>query len=230
MKFKGIFILILLLSLTQLNGQSNKIKGVQKHCQNNTLDWSERYLKLKKGTETIRDSIGSEQGKFEIKNLSKGSYSIEFINIFGQIISKEILVDKRKIKIELCLEDFKDTGEETFIEKLSTESKLQFSFNSSGCSHSKTEEIIFSRVNNIFFAEFNDNKSPLVKKELNREQIQYLIIFERKLRKMKDSMGDCTTEDSYYLTLENEELIIIDDSCDWDGYDKMKKEIFNLKE
>ena len=228
MRLQGIVLIVLCLNFSPLNEQNIKIKGVQKNCQNQEIDWRERYIKLLKGTKVIRDSIEIKDGKFLIKNLKRGNYNIEFTNIFGQIIHKEITANKLKTKIEICIDTFKDDGEETFIQKISNENKLQLNFMSFGCEHWKTEKIIFFQIGSDFFGEFiEDTKSP-IKKKLNKEQMQYLIIFERKLRQMKNSMGGCTTEDIYHLILENEELKIADESCDWNGYFKMKKEIFGL--
>ncbi len=45
---------------------------------------------------------------------------------------------------------------------------------------------------------------------------------------MKNSDIACTTENLYQFKMGNEVLEITDETCDWDGYYKMRKEIFNL--
>ena len=229
MKLQGLTLLILLLSLTHIKGQNTKIKGVKKFCHNNDTDRVERNIRLKKGTKIIKDSIDVKEGKFVIKNLPRGNYIIEFTNIFGQKIQKNILANKRKIEIEICIEDFKDTGEETFIQKLTTENKLQFHFESSGCSHYQTEKITFFQIGDETFGEFINTDNSSIKKKLTKEQIQYLITFERKLRRIENNISDCTTQDSYHLIMGKEELKILHESCDWDGYYEMRKEIFDLQ-
>ena len=87
MKLLGIIsTLVLLLSFSKIDGQIIKIKGKQEYCQNGNDDYVDRYIRLKKDGKIIRDSIENKEGKFVIKNLRKGNYKIEFINIFGQTI------------------------------------------------------------------------------------------------------------------------------------------------
>lgn len=222
--------MILLLSLSQLNGQNIEIRGVQKYCKDDYKDSRERYIKLIYGKEIIQDSIDNGNGFFVIKNLSRGKYIIEFTNIFGQKINKEIIVNNRKTEVEICVDSFKDTDEETFFQKLSTKNKLQFNFSSAGCFHWQNEKIVFSlEVNNEIYCEYTNEEGPPIRKKLKEKQLQYLISFERKLRQMKNNMGGCTTSDSYHLILDKEELNIVDDSCDWNGFYRLKEEIFDLK-
>jgi hypothetical protein len=229
MKLQGIIVIILLLNSFSINGQNAKIKIIQKNCQNDENDRRERYLKLIKGTEIIRDSIERKDEMFVIKNLVKGSYKIEFTNIFGQRVRKEVVAKKLRNKIEICTDNFEDNKEITFIQKISNKNRLQLNFMSFGCEHWVSEKVIFFQIEDDFFGEFIKDEQPPIKKKLSKEQLNYLILFERKLRQIENSMGGCTIEDSYHLILGNEELKMVDESCDWNGFYEMKKKIFELE-
>ena len=230
MKLLGIIsISVLLISFSKIDGEIAKIIGIQEYCETGFDDYVNRNIRLIEDGEIIRDSIENKEGKFVIKNLSKGNYKIEFTNIYGQIIQKDISVNKLKSKIKICIEEFNDTGEETFFQKLTTKNILELKFNSWGCSHWEKGKINFFQNDNDLFGELIENGNPSIRKKLSSNDLQYLIIFERKLRQIKNNEWGCTTEDSYHLTMGKEHLKIIDETCDWNGYYKMKKEIFNLE-
>ena len=60
--------------------------------------------------------------------------------------------------------------------------------------------------------------------KLSKNKFQQLIGFERQLQQLDNTFGGCTTVDNYVFKLNEKEVFeVSDDTCDWGGFQKIKR-------
>ncbi|MFT3796576.1 hypothetical protein [Flavobacterium sp.] len=229
MKYVILFLFVFCKSFSQ-NDSNFVIEGITLNCEKNNYDSRERYVKLKANNEIIQENIKQRFGEFKIKNLKKGEYTFEFTNIFGQIITKNIVVNEKITKVELCTEEFVDTNQKTILENLTQNDTLEISITSSGCFHFEKEKIKYYYKSQKLIAEYFNNQKKEKRITLNERKREQLILLEKKIIAINNSMGGCTSSTQYVFILNGKAIQnVVDSSCDWDGYYKMKEEIFGIK-
>ena len=229
MKYAILFLFVCFKSFSQ-NDSNCVIEGITLHCEKNDYDSRERYVKLKANNEIIAVNIKQRFGEFKIKNLKKGEYTFEFTNIFGQIVTKNIVVNEKITKVELCTEEFVDTNQKAILENLTQNDTLEISITSSGCFHFGKEKLKYYYKNQKLIAEYFNNLKREKRITLNEDKKKQLILMEKEIIAMNNSLGGCTSSTQYVFILNGKEIQnVIDSSCDWNGYYKMKEEIFEIK-
>ena len=220
---KIISLLTLLFFISTNPGKHFKIEGIQKHCSTNYEDSRERYITLKQNDSIIAKDIKTRFGEFSIKNLNPGNYSLEYKNIYGQTCSKKLVIEKKSIKIEICTDEFLDDGKTTYFDEIKNDT-LNFEYHSSGCFHLTKEEIKFYNENEHTIAKIKNEKGEIKTKKLSNNEKKQVSLFFRQLLNIENGMGGCTTVDSYILSMKNKkDLLIVDGSCDWNGFYQIKK-------
>jgi hypothetical protein len=229
MKYIILFLFVFCKSFSQ-NDNDYVIEGSILNCESNDYDSKERYVKLKSNNVVIQENIKQRYGEFRIKNLKKGDYTFEFTNIFGQIVTKNIEVKEKTTKVDLCTEVFINTNQKTVLESLTQNDTLEISITSSGCFHFEKEKIKYYYKNQKLVAEYFNNLKRKKRVTLNEDKRKQLILLEKKIIAMNNNMGGCTSSTQYVFILNGKAIqSVIDSSCDWNGYYKMKEEIFRIK-
>jgi len=103
-----------------------------------------------------------------------------------------------------------------FIDKLQNGEHFTIHYGSTGCFHNQKETMTFQRENDTYFVVLNNEK-----KTLNDDFIEQIRKFEKELAQQSD-IG-CTTVDKYLVTYKDTHRVIMDGSCAWNGYGKLKK-------
>ena len=227
---KNLTIILLFLIGISANSQTFNVKGIQKYCETDRTDSRERYLSVLQNDSVIVENVKTRFGEFKIKGLKEGFYTLKFTNIFGQTMNQKVEILKNGNPISICVDTFQETNEKTLFSELKNQDKLIIEYTSSGCFHFDNEQMEFYYEENKFIAELYISEKLVKRKKLDSKSLEYLIEFEKKVKQMKNNMGGCTTSDLYVFSLNNENgFSVSDSSCDWNGYRKLKKEIFNYK-
>ncbi|HQW12992.1 MAG TPA: hypothetical protein PLP06_12655, partial [Saprospiraceae bacterium] len=229
-KMKNLSILLLLLCGISPRSQTLSVKGIQKYCEYDKYDSRQRHLTVTQNDSVIIKNVKTEFGEFEISGLKAGFYTFQYTNIFGQAVRKEILVSLNKNPIIICVDKFQETNEKTLFSEITEDDKVTINYSSTGCFSFVSEMMEFSyEGRNLIGKLYIEHKLTKTQK-LRSESLEYLIDFEKKGRQMKNNLGGCTNTDLYVFQLNGKTEFSIDDSsCDWDGYMKLRKKLFNYK-
>ncbi|WP_418636860.1 hypothetical protein [Winogradskyella sp.] len=148
---------------------------------------------------------------------------IEYQNIFNQTLDTTYIITSKKQKIYLLVDKMKDYEVKTFIETSLLENKkwnLDFSSGSCGI-NANTKLQIIPRENNTILKykivkKWNGSGKKIKEKnviKLSKNDLDKLIIFEKKLRLLNDASKRCMPATYYYLTLGNNKLKFKDETC-----------------
>lgn len=221
-KFIGTLTIILFTYTTY--ARNFTIEVIQKRCSTNYNDYDNRFVCLKQNDSVIIKVVKTRGGKFSIKNLKQGNYTLEYKNVFGQICSKKITLEKRKSNvIEICVDDFLDFKKSTYFDEIEKDT-LNLEYHSSSCFHSVEKEVNFYNKNEDYFIQLKNKEGEMKIKKLSDDEKKQVSLFFRKLSIIQFSSGGCTTVDSYIIKRKNkDDFYIIDSSCDWKGFSELEK-------
>ena len=220
--------LILLLIANFLGRDNYVITGEIKFCESELHGFGNEF-NLLKNNQVVKKIISDYSGNFEIENLEKGEYIIEYENVYQQILRKQVNVEKRQNLIELCLDEFVDTKVSTLFSTLKNGDSLTINIGGSGCFHSFEDQIKFYRKKGKYFGETFTAKKEKITKSLDKKKLDYLILWEKQARKIDKVDGFCTSNTTYDFKLNGKQMFRVSDgTCQWDGYSKIRKETFGL--
>jgi hypothetical protein len=210
--------------------KNNIIKGILYNCDVEFENFISSHVRLKKEKVIVKDSISLKNGEFYITELTKGNYNLEFVNVYGQTVSKEIELKDTITEIKLCFNDFIDTGEKTTIESLNNTDVFEILILSTGCFHFEKDKILFYYKKKSLYAEFYRNSKKKKKIKLDNEKLSKFILFERMVlqRDRRNKTIICTSSTNYTFNHNGQKKNeIFDGTCDWDGYYDLINEMFN---
>lgn len=104
---------------------------------------------------------------------------------------------------------------------------VDYSF--SGCFSGGKGKLVISSKNDIITAELNTPDQEKITAVLTEPQMKAFRKFVRELKTSEFSYG-CTTQYEYIVHFENEVIKKTDGSCKWEGFSKLKKQLFNLSD
>lgn len=104
---------------------------------------------------------------------------------------------------------------------------VDYSF--SGCFGDGKGKLVIHRKNDITTAELNTPDQKKFTTQLTEPQMEVFKLFVHELKTTDFSSG-CTTQDDYIVRYENEVIKKTDGSCKWEGFSKLKKQLFNLSD
>lgn len=192
-----------------------------KDCRDNgSFHYLDEFKLYKNGT-LIKTVEPKHERKHLIKNLSFGTYKIEYMSMFQKLecIDIEITKNKRYV-VDLCINymDYNSDSYKPFIDRLNESDSYVIQVSSQGCFHNSQEKYLIKRMDDNFYLTFNKKE-----KLLNKREIDAIRHFEIELNYM-NSFG-CTTTDTYLIKYKNEKVIISDGSCSWNGIYHLKQEL-----
>ncbi len=104
------------------------------------------------------------------------------------------------------------------MDKLEIGGSYEIIFQSRGCFHNYSDTLKISREYDVYY--FSTGKDRLI---LEGEFLKKYRRFEYELLYV-NHFGGCTTSDYYILKTNDEEiLLLIDGSCDWDGFQNITR-------
>ena len=95
----------------------------------------------------------------------------------------------------------------------------------SGCFSSGKSKLVIYKIGNSTLARLENDGKLAVRVELFPWQIDSFRMFINNLREFKEG-GYCTTVSHYSANLENEQINRTDRSCGWEGFTKLKNNLF----
>ena len=105
--------------------------------------------------------------------------------------------------------------------EIPTEWHLEFT--ATGCFHYERKVLTFSQEKGELTIQ--ENKSPEITYSLTDRQIEKIMAFTEELLSKPEHEGMCTSVDSYTLTFFEEEVLVNDGTCEWNGMRKLLGEI-----
>lgn len=225
MKIKFIIILLSFAGLVQC--QKKEIKAtldISIELENmNGREYADlRFLKIYKNDKIFKEIIANElpfiQHSIKLTDVKEGKYKFEFINIFEQKVSKEVLVDENKIyriSINPHYSDYKKNFAKSLIGNLNENENIKICYKSQGCFHQVKDSMIIFKKNKHYEIERNGLTTIL-----NDNEVNNLIKMECELHNLKE-IG-CTTTDIYTFYKSNSKKEFTDDTCDWNGWENLK--------
>lgn len=230
LKNKIVLYLISFILLGCQNIQENQLHTLiikKDYCQieSKNLVFLSKF-QLKKDGELINNyKTEIFENYFKIDSLKPGNYSVEFNSMFKRIEIESINIkDKNIDTLKLCFDkiSYESVDHIPFVDKLNENESFEMNIYNRGCFSLGNATMRISKTDNNIIVEANNKKKKLTLKEL-----EYLRKFELELINM--NYGGCTTVEYYTLKYKDKVLEIKDGSCNWFGYDRLYKLLFDKK-
>ncbi|MGK0448873.1 MAG: hypothetical protein ACJA2M_002674 [Polaribacter sp.] len=217
-----VLIIFLLLCSNSIISQ-NTVELIAYDCirdRDSNRDISEIKFEILTEHKVISQSTKSKYDIFRFQT-SENEVKIEYNNIYNQKTDTTFFITPKTQKLFLCVEKMKDYEIKTFIEK-SLEENKNWKLKLSGGScfvHTSTEIKIIPNKNGAIlkykYVEERSGKKIKEKKviKLDKNDLDNLIKFEKKLRLLNSAMRRCGPGTYYYLSLGNETIEIKDETC-----------------
>ena len=162
------------------------------------------------------------------KGLKPGTYRISFPNVFGQRVTRDIVIpDTIAYTIHLPTDELAEYPENS-IARLKENESITLSFRESGCFVDFKETLKITKGKAAFIASLHSEKGTK-NVQLDSLQLEAFKRFENELEHIKNS-GFCTTRDYYTLKLKSKTIEKQDGSCTWNGYYFLKRSFFGRGE
>lgn len=122
------------------------------------------------------------------------------------------------------------TSDVILFSQLNELDEIVIEYSSIGCFHVQNERIKIYNKDEAWRVDYFDQEVKVKSINLSKSDFQRIINFEEQLRQIDSSFGGCTTVDNYIFILNEKEVLkASDDSCNWSGFYKLKKEVLKLK-
>ena len=152
--------------------------------------------------------------KVKLDSLENGNYVLEYPDMFGNIIKKDINIQESKTyKVTIYPDITKKFSNKNIISNLKDGEDLEIKMNSMGCFHSSSSSFHIFKKNNQL--EISRNNISIV---LNKKQEKYLINLENSIRLLDD--GGCTTRENIIFVLKDKTDTITDSGCQFQSLKK----------
>lgn len=167
----------------------------------------------------------------KIDSIPSGTYQVRLLSVFNHVIIDTVKFDKRiskQIKFDDLANYYEILDKESqFCQNMHDSDTLVILYSETGCFHSDFGKMQFIRTSNSWIAQlYNPLTGNLIKQRVIRiEDFSKVGTFERYVNQNKDSFG-CTTVAYYSLQFKKQIVRFTDGSCSWDGFKKLKTDIF----
>ena len=219
---KKVLLTLLLLCSNSIISQ-NIIELIAYDCIRNrdsNRDISEIKFEILTEHKVISQSTKSKYDLFRFQT-SENEVKIEYNNIYNQKTDTTYFITPKTQKLLLCVEKMKDYEIKTFLEKSLEENKnWKLKFSGGSCFvFTNTEIKIIPNKNGATlkykYVEERNEKKIKEKKviKLDKNDLDNLIRFEKKLRLLNSAMRRCGPGTYYHLSLGNETIEIKDETC-----------------
>lgn len=170
-------------------------------------------------------------GQLKIDSIPSGSYAVKSMSVFNHTITDSIKFDKRiSQNIQFYDQDnyYQILNKKSqFYENMQDTDTLVILFSETGCFHSDFGKMQFIRIGNSWIAQlYNPLTGELIEqRKIQIDEFSNVGILERYMNQSRDSY-ECTTVGYYSLQYKRKINRHIDGSCSWDGFRKLREEIF----
>jgi hypothetical protein len=227
MKFKIFLLLFLILNLSCRKNNGNLNVVFEKNEILDSIPFRINGLKIQK-----KDSVFfihkntflsyNLQDTFKIENLELGLYKLEYIDIIGNKISKEINIkDDITFKIIIDSIDSSSNFNKTPLMNLKNNETYKIEMKG-GCVATMYSFYVVEKLNDEYFFEaINFNKT-----KLDTLDLSYVNKFESELLTINNKdICMSTGRMTYKIIKDGKELEIFDNTCNWNGWGNMFKKI-----
>lgn len=216
-------LLILILIFSNSTICQNTIELIAYDCikvRESNRDISEIKFEILTKHKVISQTTKSKFDLFRLQTF-ENEVKIEYNNIYNQKTDTIFFITPKTQKLFLCVEKMKDYEIKTFIEKSLAENKnWKLKLSGGSCFvYTDTEIKIIPNKNGAIlkykYVEERSEKKIKEKKviKLDKNDLDNLIMFEKKLRLLNSAMRRCGPGTYYYLSLGNETIEIKDETC-----------------
>lgn len=207
MKLKSFVLLLFFFNCCSAQ-HTSWLVGSVKNCLNGTFDSEERKLKIFEGNQSV-DFTDEGSGSFYAKNIEPKTYIIQYENIFGQTVKKEVKLDEGNNFIDICVNDFVDNHVKTFISSVNPSNPLKITFREVSGPNEELSEIVLFYKRNHLWADYSNGKKRYSKK-IKAEVVKELIIMEKKALEAQKIKDDTSAyRNIYTFELGNKKIEIV---------------------
>ncbi len=143
------------------------------------------------------------------------SLKIEYTNIFGQQIDTIFTNAKNLDKISICVNKFSDYPINSLIEKAIDKNEKWILTSSWGHSVFESDKLVFNPRNGYLRYKYYKNNKRIGKGkiQINKQNLERIHLFEKKMRLVNNPKGDCNSSHSFEIKVGDEKIKILDYGC-----------------
>ncbi|WP_310993934.1 hypothetical protein [Aequorivita marina] len=143
------------------------------------------------------------------------SLKIEYSNIFGQRIDTIFTNAKHLEKISVCVNKFSDYPKNSLIKKAIDKNKKWTLISSWGHSVFESDKLVFNPGNGYLRYKYYKNNKRISKGkiQINKQNLERIHLFEKKMRLVNNPNGDCNSSHSFEIRIGDEKIKILDYGC-----------------
>lgn len=219
MKLKFSFLILFLFLSTTMRAQKEAwLIGAIKDCKTGNYNPEQKSIKIFDGDREV-DFINEGFGAFYAKNMETKAYSVQYQNIFGQTVVKNVNLTEGNNFIDFCLDYFVEPDITTFVSSVNKLDTLKISFKGVSATNVNEQNAVFYYKGNELWADFR-NESGNFSKKIKPEILKKLIISEKKAIEaavLKDKSSDYRNVYTFELGSKKKQII----NCyldDWNFY------------
>lgn len=223
------FFLIFIFGI-QSNAQNGAwLVGTIKNCRNGNYVSEQNSVKIFDGNKEV-NYINEGFGAFYAKNIEAKSYIVQYENIFGQSVRKNVNLEEGNNYIDFCLDYFVEPNITTFLSSVNKLDTLKVSFKEITAINTNTKNAVFYYKGNSLWTYFSNGKR-IISRKIKPEILKKLIVSEKKALEaaaIKDDTSDYRNIYTFKLRNKKKEAI----NCyieDWHFYTDFFITIFGEK-
>lgn len=180
-----------------------------------------------KNGKICNDSNATFTADEEFGWLDTGLYQIKYKTYFNTFNTVQVHIKEyKKYIVDLNL-NYIDSNKIIFkpiIYTLKPNESYQIIMESKGCFHGIKDTLIIKNENHMYTAFFRSKQ-----KILSGNELIMIAQFEHELKNIDSKNCKCTTIESYTLLYNKYQKTITDDCCQWNGYNYIKRKLFDIE-
>lgn len=206
----------------QINNYTLEVKVIQDITLHGCFFWRNVIIQ----GDSIHKSIKiNSDSKVLFTDLPEGKYSIKVVSQFNQTKTKNIELGKNSCIIIKTKQNLKKIKPTFLIRRIKNDDTLHIIHNVTGGSIDRVE-LKLVREKNIFYLLKYANKEFESKKQMSKEDLEFISKTERELISNNFSSG-CSVIETYTMHLNGKYFSVNDNSCEWNGFSKLINRFFN---
>jgi hypothetical protein len=154
---------------------------------------------------------------YQLKINSSGNYTIEYSNMFDQIIKHNVEInDSKNYTSKIYADKLSEYDDKTILSQLKTNDSVRIECKIQGCFHSSKNSLIIIREKENW--KILHNKKELKVAEKN---FRYVINLENQLRHIPE--GGCSTSETFIFNHDSKSDTLVDSSCELYIHEKLMR-------
>ena len=181
---------------------------------------------------TITNYLYEPFNPLKIDSIPSGKYKVILTSVFNHVLIDSLDFSRRisnKMYFDKTVDYYQISDKDSeFWHDMKTSDTLTILFSEQGCFHMDGGKIQIIKTDDSWIAQrFQIITGDLLEQRvIDRADFLKIVALETYINQNKDSY-DCTTVAYYTIQYKRMVKRFIDGSCAWDGYKKLKEDIFN---